>query len=96
LLRALNTAQSLRLLLAALAILAVVIVVRLIWVMAYAMLKWMRRSLSSHKPPSSSLALTAKGGLMIGWSGMRGIVTLAAAMALPPGFTATSNRVEPL
>jgi len=26
------------------------------------------------------------GGLVISWAGMRGIVTLAAAMALPPAF----------
>jgi CPA1 family monovalent cation:H+ antiporter len=83
---ALNAAESLRLFLAALAILAVVIVVRLIWVMAYLMLNWMRRSSRSHTSPPPSLALTAKSGLVIGWSGMRGIVTLAAAMALPPDF----------
>src|SRR5947207_552067 len=29
---------------------------------------------------------TAKSALVVGWSGMRGIVTLAAAMALPAGF----------
>jgi monovalent cation/hydrogen antiporter len=29
---------------------------------------------------------TAKGAFVVGWSGMRGIVTLAAAMALPEGF----------
>ncbi len=29
---------------------------------------------------------TARGGLIIGWCGMRGIVSLAAALALPAGF----------
>ena len=29
---------------------------------------------------------TAKGALVVAWSGMRGIVTLAAALALPAGF----------
>ena len=29
---------------------------------------------------------TARGGMIISWSGMRGIVSLAAALALPDGF----------
>ena len=35
---------------------------------------------------SSAAPPTAKSALVVGWSGMRGIVTLAAAMALPAGF----------
>ena len=31
-------------------------------------------------------APTLKGGIVVSWCGMRGIVTLAAAFALPPGF----------
>ena len=31
-------------------------------------------------------APTLKGAVVVGWSGMRGIVTLAAALALPEGF----------
>jgi CPA1 family monovalent cation:H+ antiporter len=85
-LEALNGSERWRLLLVAMAILAVVIVVRLIWVMAYTVLRWPRRPSDSHTPSSSSFALTAKSGLVVGWSGMRGIVTLAAAMALPAGF----------
>jgi len=83
---ALDDAGSIRQLWVALAILAVLVVARLIWVMAYVMLNWMLTSSSSRISASLSLALTAKGGLVIGWSGMRGIVTLAAAMALPSDF----------
>jgi len=34
-------------------------------------------------PPRPMLAPTARGGFLVAWSGMRGIVTLAAALALP-------------
>src|SRR4051794_1269146 len=34
----------------------------------------------------SLLPATVQGGLVISWCGMRGIVTLAAALALPAGF----------
>ncbi len=68
----------------AIAILAAVIAIRIVWVMTYnALVHWKNRVFgqrSSMPPP------TTKGGLVVGWSGMRGIVTLAAAMALPPDF----------
>jgi NhaP-type Na+/H+ or K+/H+ antiporter len=79
-LEALNATERLRFILIALAILALVIVVRLVWVMAYALLP---QKSSSSAPNALG---RAKNGILIGWSGMRGIVTLAAAMALPPGF----------
>lgn len=82
-LEALNGVEFLRLLLAALVILVVVIVVRLVWASLYA-LTWGRSHLSDAQPLTSPLL--AKGGLVIGWSGMRGIVTLAAALALPNDF----------
>lgn len=63
--------------LAALAILAAVILVRLLWVG----LLWIVQRLPGTKQPLSS-----KEAMVVGWSGMRGIVTLAAAMALPAGF----------
>lgn len=84
LLDTLDRMQRLDLGLAALAILAVVIAVRLVWVMAYSFWRWHREPGGDRAPPS--LAMKAKGGLVIGWSGMRGIVTLAAAMALPAEF----------
>jgi len=37
-------------------------------------------------PPRPMLRPTVGSGLVISWAGMRGIVSLAAAMALPPTF----------
>ncbi len=66
---------------AALAIAAVVIVVRMVWVFPTA---WLARIVpivrrTDPMPPSSVLTL-------IGWTGMRGVVSLAAALALPSNF----------
>lgn len=85
-LEALSGPERLRFLGAALAILAVVIAVRLVWAMTYTLIPWKNRPIGSRPASRSMPPLTAKGGLVIGWSGMRGIVTLAAAMALPAGF----------
>ncbi|MGA0607191.1 cation:proton antiporter [Phenylobacterium sp. VNQ135] len=67
---------------AALLILAIVIGVRLLWVLTHHGLGKLlrRRSIAGDLPP------TAKDAVVIGWSGMRGVVTLAAALALPSGF----------
>jgi CPA1 family monovalent cation:H+ antiporter len=66
----------------ALAILGVVIAVRLAWLLFYGVLH--------RDDPSMPSAMTRREGmkaaLVVGWSGMRGIVTLAAALALPDGF----------
>lgn len=68
--------------LGAILILAVTIAVRLIWVFPAA---WIPRLLSAKLrehdpiPPVGPL-------LLIGWTGMRGVVSLAAAMALPSDF----------
>lgn len=63
-------------------ILGLVIVVRLTWVLLYGMLH--------RDDPASPGAMTRaegmKAALVVGWSGMRGIVTLAAALALPADF----------
>ena len=57
-------------------VLATVVLVRFAWAGSYyaATGGWRRRDTSW------------QGGVMIGWCGMRGIVTLAAALALPSGF----------
>jgi Na+/H+ antiporter len=66
-------------------VLAVVIGVRFAWVMLYgATLRFFRsfferRVLSSPVPP-------ARIGVLVSWCGMRGLVTLATAFALPPEF----------
>lgn len=67
-------------------VLLAVILVRLAWVMAYnVVLRWILNRFG----PGSSRHLarpTTGGGLIIAWCGMRGIVTLATALALPENF----------
>jgi CPA1 family monovalent cation:H+ antiporter len=67
------------------AVLATVIVVRFAWVMTHN--KLVRMSIARHgfHPPRPMTAPTVRSGLVISWCGMRGIVTLAAAFALPDG-----------
>ena len=68
------------------AVLVTVIIVRLAWHMPFnAAVRWRDRRLGFH-PPRPMLRPTVGSGLIIAWSGMRGIVTLAAAMALPSAF----------
>lgn len=67
-------------------VLLTVIVVRLVWHMPFnAVFRWWYRRHGFH-PPRPMLRPTVGSGLIISWAGMRGIVTLAAAMALPPAF----------
>lgn len=64
------------------AIFVIVIVVRFLWVFAY-------RAISRDdpaRPDVMSSAQSFKAAIVVGWSGMRGIVTLAAALALPFDF----------
>src|SRR6476660_6755859 len=74
-LEALDAGERVKAMGAAFVILLVVITVRFIWVMMYGAL-----AQASSSPP------TLKGTLVVAWSGMRGIVTLAAALALPADF----------
>jgi Na+/H+ antiporter len=68
------------------AVLLTVIVVRLAWHMSFnAVIRWRDRTFGFH-PPRPMLRPTVGSGLIISWSGMRGIVSLAAAMALPSAF----------
>ena len=67
------------------AVLGVVIVTRFAWVMSYnTAVRWKIRLFGTSER-SSLLQPTAGGGVLIAWCGMRGIVTLAAALALPGG-----------
>jgi CPA1 family monovalent cation:H+ antiporter len=50
-----------------------------------AVVRWRDRRHGFH-PPRPMLRPTVGSGLVISWSGMRGIVTLAAALALPEAF----------
>ena len=68
------------------AVLVTVTAVRLVWHMSFnAAIRWRHRQHGFH-PPRPMLRPTVGSGLVISWAGMRGIVTLAAAMALPAAF----------
>jgi monovalent cation/hydrogen antiporter len=65
------------------AVLLTVILVRVAWVMTYnAVTRWKIRRFGFH-PPRPVPRPSAAGGLIVSWCGMRGIVSLAAALALP-------------
>jgi CPA1 family monovalent cation:H+ antiporter len=67
----------------AVAVLLTVILVRVAWVMTHnAVLRWRIRRVGFH-PPRPTLRPSVRTGLVVSWSGMRGIVSLAAALALP-------------
>jgi len=73
----LSTAELARYTTAAIAVCATVIVVRIVWVMSYAAVgRW------------RGAKIGAAGAAVVAWCGMRGIVTLAAALALPEGGSA--------
>ena len=68
------------------AVLLTVIVVRVVWQMSFnAVVRWRHRRFGFH-PPRPMLRPTVRSGLIISWAGMRGIVSLAAALALPSAF----------
>jgi CPA1 family monovalent cation:H+ antiporter len=74
------------------AVCVTVIVVRFVWVLSYNRIaRWrlrMRAARASGDAAANRRPMTMPtvgGGLAIAWCGMRGIVTLAAAMALPDG-----------
>lgn len=72
--------------LAAGVILLAVILVRIAWVMAYGATL---RALVAHglyRPGDPKAVASAEGGVVVAWCGMRGLVTLAAAFALPESF----------
>ena len=71
--------------LVAVAVLGIVILTRIAWVMSYGAVL---RFLIARRGPDAMpmVAPTVKGGLVVSWCGMRGIVTLAAAFALPENF----------
>jgi Na+/H+ antiporter len=85
-LESLEAADRGRYLVTASAVLLTVIVVRLVWHMSFnTAVRWRHRRRGFH-PPRPMLRPTVGSGLIISWAGMRGILSLAAAMALPPAF----------
>src|SRR5262245_11308024 len=68
------------------AVLVTVIVVRVVWHMAFNAGVRRRHRRFGFNPPRPMLRPSVGSGLIVSWAGMRGIVSLAAAMALPPAF----------
>jgi monovalent cation/hydrogen antiporter len=71
--------------LCALAVCAAVIVTRFVWVMFHNTAARLKIKYLDAEPPPPELTPTVASGLAVSWSGMRGIVTLATALALPDG-----------
>jgi CPA1 family monovalent cation:H+ antiporter len=85
-LESLDPAARNRYFLVAGAVVMTVIIVRIVWHMLFnGALRWKDRRFGFH-PPRPMLRPSVRSGLIISWAGMRGIVTLAAALALPSGF----------
>lgn len=82
----LNDAERLRYIGAGLLLLVTIIIVRIVWVMLHHRLVTWKARCSEPAGAENHPSEAVKGGLVIAWSGMRGIVTLAAAMALPAEF----------
>jgi Na+/H+ antiporter len=67
-------------------VLATVVVIRIAWVMTYNLVaRWKALRFGSGRWPGGLPPKTAN-GVVVAWCGMRGIVTLAAAYALPIDF----------
>jgi Na+/H+ antiporter len=67
-------------------VLAAVILARIAWVMFYGTVLRIAASWGALLGQPVAGVPTVKRGLVVSWCGMRGIVTLAAAFALPEGF----------
>jgi CPA1 family monovalent cation:H+ antiporter len=82
----LDAKDRVRYILVAVAVLLTVMVVRVVWHMSFnTVVRWRDRRHGFH-PPRPMLRPTIGSGLIISWAGMRGILSLAAALALPPDF----------
>jgi CPA1 family monovalent cation:H+ antiporter len=72
----------------AVAVTVATILARILWVSgAAAVSRWSCRPRADGSPgPKDAVALSPRSAAVVGWCGMRGIVTLAAALALPGAF----------
>jgi Na+/H+ antiporter len=70
----------------AFAVLLTVIAVRVSWHMSFNFVIRRRQRWQGFHPPRPMLRPTIGSGLVISWAGMRGILSLAAALALPRDF----------
>ncbi|WP_439471272.1 cation:proton antiporter [Brevundimonas sp.] len=84
--RGLEDAQRQDYLVFGLIVLGVCVLVRLVWVMGYNGVAQLRNRLIGRHLARASHAPSFAAGLVIGWAGMRGVVSLAAAYALPMNF----------
>jgi CPA1 family monovalent cation:H+ antiporter len=84
-----NRATGLRYALIAAAVCAVVIAARIAWVTGAAFVsRWRaRRQVDGTASRRDPVSLNARAAAVVGWCGMRGTVTLAAALALPDDGT---------
>ena len=73
-------------------VLALVIAVRVAWVMVYGAVMRAVKHRLGFKPKGVSIP-SPRIGFLVGWSGMRGLVTLATAFALPPDFAGRDQIV---
>ncbi len=67
-------------------VLATVVFVRIAWVFMYNGIGTLKRRLAGAGSWPGDFTPTLAGMSIVGWCGMRGIVTLATAFALPPSF----------
>ena len=85
-LESLDPAERRQYLVVAGAIVVTVVTVRMAWQLTATAFVALRRRLSRAPAQALPVESTIAGGVLIGWSGMRGIVSLAAALALPTAF----------
>jgi hypothetical protein len=68
-------------------VLLTVIVARIVWVLLHtSVVLWKNRRFGFRPARPGQQPPTFAGGLVISWAGMRGIISLAAALALPAAF----------
>jgi len=85
-LESLEPAQRVQYLQIAALMLGVVVLVRIAWVFTYTSVARLKVRLFGEGRWPGPAGPSAKSALVISWCGMRGIVTLATAFALPPQF----------
>lgn len=74
----------------ALTVILCLVLVRMAWVLAYVRLASRYHALGGAEPPP-----TKREAVLIGWCGMRGLVTLATAFALPADFRHATSSFSP-
>jgi Na+/H+ antiporter len=68
------------------AVLAAVILVRIVYVMSYVTLVRIKNRWLGARLPEGATPPSSRGGLLVSWTGTRGLISLATAFALPQGF----------